>query len=779
MISVNNNLFVLDTEKTTYAFHVMPTGHMEHLYYGKKIHIDSVDGIADQREFAPGNTSSIDQEHTGISMDDVKLEISSLGKGDLREPSIEVSFANGSRTTDFIYQSYRLSKGIEQKKEIPGSYGTEDEVETLTIVLKDKSYDLTLEISYNVYSKCDVITRTNKLINNTDGEVSIYRLLSNHIDFDEGEYTFTTFTGAWAREMNRTDIKVTEVASSVSSSAGYTSNRANPFVMVTRGTCMENYGECYGFNLVYSGNHYESICKSPFGKVRFVSGINPVGFNWKLEKGESFVSPEAVMTYAVNGYNGMSGQMHAFVENHILRGTWKDQLRPVLLNSWEAAYFKINESKLLRLARKAKSVGIELFVMDDGWFGNRDDDTSSLGDWYPNKSKLPRGVKGICDKVNKLGLDFGIWVEPEMVCENSDLYRAHPDWAIRIPDRKHSEGRNQMILDLSRKDVQDYIIDSMSKVFESANIAYVKWDMNRNYTDVFSNELDCDHQGEMQHRYIMGLYRVLGVLTNKFPKILFEGCASGGNRFDLGVLCYFPQIWASDDTDAYQRSIIQNGYSYGYPLRTVSNHVSDVPNHQTLRKTPIETRFNVASFGILGYECNLCDMSKEDLRSVTEQIKWYKEHRKLMQFGKFYRGDNNPKLMAEWTIVSEDKSEASSMLMQGLTAPNTHTNILYPSGLVEDTKYTIVGRDIRFDVREFGGLINYISPVHVKQDGALHNLISKFVHMDAEKESHEMYGDAMMYAGVHLKSAFAAGGYNDQMRYWPDFASRIYYFKQK
>ena len=589
--------------------------------------------------------------------------------------------------------------------------------------------------------------------------------------------------------MKRTDMSVASARLVNSSYTGNSSNRANPFVMLSTRDCTEDYGDVYGFNLVYSGNHYESVEKSPYGKVRFLSGINPTSFEWKLAKGESFLTPEAVMTYSSTGYNGMSGQMHDFVSKHILRGPWKDRLRPVLLNSWEASYFKISESKLMRLARKARQVGIELFVMDDGWFGERNDDTTSLGDWFPDTAKLPGGVKGICDKVRALGLQFGIWVEPEMVSRESGLYLAHPEWAMEIPGKSHSEGRNQMVLDLANVEVQDHIINVMSRVFSSAEISYVKWDMNRNFSDIFSRSLPADRQGEVTHRYILGLYRVMRTLTEKFPDILFEGCASGGNRFDLGILSYFPQIWGSDDTDAAARAEIQTGYSYGYPMSCVTAHVSDCPNHQTLRRTPIETRFNVASFGVLGYECNLVDMSKDDLDAVTAQIAMYKKWREVMQFGRFYRRSSvNDSIGApgfscleplpgndtSWTVVLADKSRAVSMTMQILTHPNAQWGVLRPMGLDEDTKYHIEGRKMKFDLREFGGLINYVAPIHVKQDSLQHRTIARFYKMKAESESHDMYGDAMMYAGVHLRSAFASGGYNENMRYYPDFGSRLY-----
>ena len=790
-----NPLFILDTGHTTYAMKVLDTGHIEHLYYGRKIHMDDADGLIEQHEFAPGTTVVYSPENANFSLADMRLEMSSFGKGDVREAFLEIVNSDGSMTSDFLYSGYRESKGRDGGTEgLPSSCG--EDAEVLTVTLTDKENSLKLELIYCVYPDTDVITRTAELINEGEVDIRIRKLMSCQIDFDPGEYVFSTFTGAWAREMKRTDMSVSSARLVNSSFTGNSSNSANPFVMLSKRGATEEYGEVYGFNLVYSGNHYESVEKSPFGKVRFLSGINPTGFEWKLSKGESFLTPEAVMTYSCAGYNGMSGQMHGFVSKHILRGPWKDRLRPVLLNSWEASYFNISEAKLLRLARKAKSVGIELFVMDDGWFGGRNDDTSSLGDWYPNKKKLPHGVKGICDKVRKLGLEFGIWVEPEMVSRNSELYRAHPEWAMEIPGKKHSEGRNQMVLDLSNTEVQDYLIKAMSDVFSSADISYVKWDMNRNFSDIFSKAIPSDRQGEVSHRYMLGLYRVMRELTGKFPEILFEGCASGGNRFDLGILSFFPQIWASDDTDALCRSEIQNGYSYGYPMSTVTAHVSDCPNHQTLRRTPIETRFNVASFGVLGYECNLCDMSKDDIEAVRAQIAMYKEWREVMQFGRFYRissvndsrscgGDLPvghgisalepvPGNEISWTVVSEDKAKAVSMTMQILTHPNAQWCVLKPMGLDPDSKYHLEGRDLKFDLRDFGGLVNYVAPFHVKQDGFIHNLIAKFYKMKAESEKHDMYGDAMMYAGVHLRSAFASGGYNENMRYYPDFGSRIY-----
>jgi len=784
----NDKTFVLDTKNTTYAFELKDTGHLEHLYYGKGITLYDSDGLAEQKEFIQGNTNVVDDEHKNMTLEDIKLEMSSLGKGDIREPMIEVVNPDGSRTSDFRYESYEIAETKEESKDLPSSYG---DAKTLTVTLKDKNSGLRLDLKYYVFEAVDVISRAAVLENLSPGDVRIDRLMSTLVDFDRGEYTFHTFTGAWAREMNKTDIPVVSGKYINSSITGTSSSRANPFVMLSKKNACEDYGWVYGFNLIYSGNHYECCEVSPYGKVRFVAGINPTGFEWTLKPGEKFETPEAVMCFSDKGFNGMSSAMHDFVNSHIVRGAWKERLRPVLLNSWEAAYFDISERKLLKLAKKAAQAGIELFVMDDGWFGQRNDDTSSLGDWYPNKKKLPKGLKGICDKIKKLGMDFGIWVEPEMVSENSDLYRTHPDWAIKIPGKDHSKGRNQLILDLTRTEVQDYIIDAMSKVFSSADISYVKWDMNRTFTDFFSGNLE--NQGEVFHRYCLGLYRVMRTLTSKFPEILFEGCAAGGNRFDLGILCYFPQIWASDDSDAVCRAEIQNSYSYGYPQSTYTAHVSDCPNHQTLRVTPIETRFNVAAFAVLGYECNLCDMNKEEFEAVKTQIEYYKDHRRMFQYGNFRRVRDFKRSLEykhgsmtapgvghdlEWCVVSEDQSEAVSMIMQLNVTPNSQFCMVTPKGLSPSTKYLIEGRILKYNIKFFGSLINTSTPFHVKPEGHLVNIIAKFVKMDGEVERHIMYGDAMMNAGVHLKSAFAGVGYNNEVRFFPDFASRIYSIKE-
>lgn len=788
MIREMGQLFVLDTRHTTYCFRVMETGHLEHLHYGRKIRIEAADGLMEQHAFPPGNTNILDAEHGNFSLEDMRLEMSSYGKGDIREPFVEVVHADGSYTSDFLFEKAEIVKGKEEYQTLPGSYDESGEVEHLCVTLRDREYGLLLELHYYVYEDCDVITRSARLLNQSEESVQITRLLSAQVDFDTPDYIFSTFGGAWAREMRRSDVRLTAGKHVNASYAGTSSSRANPFVMLAREGTTEDFGECYGFNLIYSGNHYEAVEVNSFGKLRFVTGINPQSFAWQLAPGESFEAPEAVMAFSHLGYNGMSQCMHRFVREHIVRGNWKHKTRPVLLNSWEAAYFDINERKLLSLAKAGKEAGIELFVMDDGWFGTRDDDKQALGDWNVNVKKLPNGVGGLCKKIRQLGLLFGIWVEPEMVNVNSRLYEAHPDWTIEIPGKAHAEGRNQRILDLTRSEVCDYIIKKMSQVFASADISYVKWDMNRIFSDYFSAALPVEKQGEVAHRYVLGLYRCMKELTERFPDILFEGCASGGNRFDLGILCYFPQIWASDDTDALCRAEIQNSYSYGYPMSVLSAHVSACPNHQTLRSTPLETRFHVAAFGVCGYECNFSDMGREEMEAVTAQITLYKQWREVLQWGSFYRGRSFldgassvlmdlPGNQMEWTCVSEDKKKAVGFLMQKLVVPNTTFAYYRAKGLDPELCYHFYNRSLKYNVKEFGGLVNQVSPVHIKQDSLVHNLVSKFVKMDGETEDHQIYGDALMYSGVRLKQAFGGTGYNNEVRFYPDFGSRIYFME--
>jgi len=781
MIRQQQNVFILDTNNTTYCFQVLPTGHLEHLYYGAKIELteEAVEVLKEKNPFISGNLISYSEEYHQLGLENVCLEMSSYGKGDIREPFIEIIHGDGSYTSDFLYEGAKIEKGKKPLSSLPSSYAEDQrQVMHLAVTLKDAGYDQELILNYWVFEDCDVITRNAVLHNRSKDNIQLKRLMSMMLDFDESDYQFTNFTGAWAREMNRNDHPLYQGKVVNSSIAGISSNRQNPFVMLERLDTTETAGECYGFNLVYSGNHYEAAEVSCMGKLRLVSGINPEDFLFELKPGAVFEAPEAVMTYSDEGFNGMSQHMHAFVREHIVRGVWKKKERPVLLNSWEAAYFKFDEGKLLKMAKAAARAGIELFVMDDGWFGTRNDDTSSLGDWIVNHAKLPNGMKGFADKIHLLGMQFGIWVEPEMVNENSNLYREHPDWAVRIPGRPHSTGRNQMILDLTREEVRTYVIDSMTAVFESGKIDYVKWDMNRFFSDCYSRESG-KNQMEFYHRYTLGLYEVMRTLIEKFPKILFEGCASGGNRFDLGILCYMPQIWASDDTDAVCRETIQTGYSYGYPMSVISAHVSDCPNHQTLRNTSIETRFNVAAFGILGYECNLCELPEEELKAVAEQIALYKKYRRTLQFGQYYRlksGVSNSYIdhVFQWITVAEDKTQAAAFYGHGRATPNYPYGKMMFRGLDPEKIYEVKNRFYQYNIKEFGGLINMVAPIHVKKNSFVHTVISKVMKVDGEKECYRAGGNVLNCAGIKLNAAFSGAGYNEEVRLFKDYASRIY-----
>ncbi|MBE5912733.1 MAG: alpha-galactosidase [Pseudobutyrivibrio ruminis] len=777
MIKADGKVFFLNTKSTTYAFRVMETGQLEHMYYGRLINCDEPSVLKEKRAFAPGNTITYDDAHQDLTLEDVRLELSAIGKGDLREPMLEVVCADGSTSLDFVYDSYEVISGKPEFKTLPSSYDESGKVETLNVTMKDKNHGFTLILSYSVFEECDVITRSAKFINTSDESVRLTRMLSMLMDYDHPGMKITSFHGGWTREMNKSDIVLPAGKFVNASFTGTSSNRCNPLFMISEPDSCEESGDVWGFNLLYSGNHYSATEVSSFKKTRVVYGINPQNFAWDLAAGEEFEAPEAVLTYSAAGFRQMSLNMHDFVREHITRGPWKKKERPVLINSWEASYFDFTEGSLLKLAKTAKNAGAELFVMDDGWFGDRNDDHRALGDWdIVNKKKLPGGLEGLSKKVNDLGLMFGLWVEPEMINVDSELYRKHPDWAIDIPNMDHSEGRFQRLLDLCNPEVVDYMIDRMSEVFSTPGISYIKWDMNRNFSDYYSKYLPADKQLEVSHRYVLGFYRLLKTLAERFPEILMEGCASGGNRFDLGVLCYYPQIWASDNTDAVSRLAIQDGYSYGYPQSTYTAHVSACPNHQTLRVTPLESRFAVASFGVLGYELNLNDMKSEDIAAVKAQIELYKQYRKTLQFGDFYRhrADN----IYQWSIVDKDKSTSVSMLMQREIVAGDQYLKLEMAGLDSQTKYHFFGRKLEYNVKGFGDLVNTVSPIHIKQDSLVHNLVAKFVKMPGEIEDYVAYGNTLNSNGVKLVQSFVGTGFNEEVRYFPDFGARLYFVEK-
>lgn len=781
MIFANGKYFLLQTKNTSYMFRKLDLGHLEHLHYGGRLFTDSrevtemeaeivANSIAPKHFFGGGNMNMYTNGST-LHLEQMSLEMSSFGKGDIRDPFIELYYHDGNTTSDFLFDSYEVVTNPQPLNTLPSAYGASEQ---LVVTLKDSNYGAVLKLIYSVFPECDVITRSACLINESDKDIRIDRILSTQVDFDSNAFKMTSFHGRWADEMGIHESVCTggkvvceELA------AGVSGSRSNPFVIVSSLDANDQSGDCYGFNLVYSGNHYEALSSNGTNLSRFVSGIQPTGFDFLLKPSEVFEAPQAVMCFSSKGMNDMSIHMHDFVRKHIVRGLWRDKERPILINSWEASYFNISQNSLVSLAKEAAKCGIELFVMDDGWFGARNDDTSSLGDWYENKSKLPGGIKELADKITGLGMMFGLWVEPEMVNENSDLYRAHPDWAVAVPDKPHTKGRNQMILDLTRTEVQDYVIDSMKKVFSAGKVSYVKWDMNRIFSDRFSMSLPVDRQAEFQHRYYIGLYRIMKTLTEAFPEILFEGCASGGNRFDLGILSYFPQIWGSDDTDAFCRLGIQRGYSYGYPVSTIGSHVSACPNHQTLNNLPLETRFEIAAAGCFGYELNLCDMSGSDKDIIKEQVEFYKKWRKVFQFGDYYRLPDDG-----YMIVSKDKNSAVAFVVEKGSRPNNDYRCLKTKGLDDDAIYNMGERVVPLSLKEFGSLVNTMAPVHVKQDGLLHNIIDKFVNMSGENQKASATGAAFNNHGVALNASFGGTGYNADTRIMRTGDSRLYTFEK-
>ncbi len=776
MITNKDRLFNLSTKRTTYLFAVTETGHLEHLYWGRRLTKDvSIDGFAEKRSINIGGGTAYDSDHPTLFLSNLAMEYSTTGKGDYRESSIDVEYQKGLRTLDFTLQSFRILKG---KPRLFGglveSYGEQDQCTTLELTLKEKALPLRVLLTYTTFEDTDVITRRTTLHNDGQESVIIRNLASAQVDL-EGSWDLVTFDGAWARErhVNKRELKHGIYIND--SKSGVSSAEHNPAIFLTN---EEN--ECVGFNLVYSGNHRELVEVSSFGKTRVMTGINPSGFSWTLTSGERFQTPEAIMTYSPRGLEGASQNFHRFVNHHIIRGPWKFRERPVLINNWEATYFNFTEDKLLKLARESAELGIELFVLDDGWFGVQNDDTTSLGDWSVNSKKLPSGLGALSAQIKKMGMLFGLWVEPEMVSIESELYKNHPDWMIAIPNRSPSVGRNQYILDLTREDVRRYLFDTLSKTWKLADVNYIKWDMNRVFSDLYSLNGEMSNHGEFLHRYILGLYELLTKLVTEFPAVLFESCASGGNRFDLGMLCFMPQTWTSDNSDALSRLYIQEGTSYAYPLSTMGAHVSSAPNHQTLRRTELESRFNVAAFGVLGYELDITTLNRQQKETIKAQIAFYKAHRAILQYGTFTRIKlaNSASNHVVWAVASADKSELLVLFAQKLNPANPGGDILKVNAVDLNATYEVFPRQQKIDIKMFGDLLNMVSPVHITEGGIAQETISKALSFDSEVEHYRLSGEQIAYGGIKLNQQFGGTGYDAMTRVLGDFGSRIYLFKR-
>lgn len=758
-ITYDKGLFHLRTEHSSYMFRVTPQGQLEHLHYGAPVRDADAEALALKRTMPYGDSVLYPGGGAAYCLDVLPLEWSGAGRGDYRPSPIEFVTDSGSWTADFEYVGHTITPGsTETRCGLPTAYGGDM---TLAVLLRDEAAGAELRLYYTTYPDEDVITRRAELVC-TGAGLSIRKLMSLSLDLAERDLKMTTFTGSWIREAHRHDAAV-EGTLVNESRTGFSSNRANPGFILSERAADERRGRVWGFNLVYSGNHMSCVSADPRGTVRVMSGISPDRFEWRLGTGESFETPEAVMCFSAEGLGGMSRAMHDFVNRHIVRGPWAGRGRPVLVNAWEGFMFDFDAKRLLSVAKRAKAMGTELFVMDDGWFVGRDDDTGGLGDYEPDAKKLPEGVSGLAREVKKLGLGFGIWVEPEAVSPKSRLYAAHPDWAITEPGREPVYGRNELLLDLTRGEVRDYIVDSVTRLLDSAEISYVKWDMNRQMAGV---------GGAYSHRYILGLYEVLHRVFDARPDILFESCSSGGNRFDLGMLCFSPQIWASDDTDPIERLDIQRGLSYLYPLSTMGAHVSASPHAQTLRHTPLGTRFAVSCFGCLGYELDLRELSPVEMREARRQIEFYKKHRMTLQYGRLYRFDL-PDGREAFECVSRDGAEAVTGHFRRLVHAAPAFEKLPADGLDAAALYEVESLPALLRISDFGGLIKHALPVKLRPGGAILRAADSLTGLRQDTERYTASGAALM-DGIRLQNLFSGTGYDKALRLPGDFGSEIY-----
>lgn len=711
MITFNKEqqVFHLCNNQISYLIEVEEHGYLAHLYFGKKINHYSghYQYVRDMRSFGPYPEAA---DHDTFSLDTVMLEYPGYGFGDFREPAYNFKLKDGSRITDFRYDSFEIVQGKCAIEGLPHLYTNQaTEAETLIITLKDDVAQLRLKLNYTIYQDYATVIRSTTLINDSTETVEINQLASQSLDFPNRSFELIHLNGAWGRERQLTREKIEIGTKVLDSKRGSSSHHQNPFVTLVEPTTTEFQGEAYGFCLVYSGNHQTVIEKDNYSQTRVVMGMNPFNFAWQLPAGESFHSPEVVNVYSNQGLNQMSKTYHDLFNHHLIRGEHQLKERPVLINNWEATYFDFDDAKIHGIVDEAQALGIEMFVLDDGWFGERKDDHRSLGDWYEFEGKLEQGLEGIAQYVHDKGMKFGLWFEPEMISKDSDLHRAHPDWVLSVPGRPRSLSRQQHVLDFSRADVRDHIYQQMTAILDCVPIDYIKWDMNRNMTEVYSLLLDPEMQGEVSHRYILGLYEFMEKLTQAYPHILFESCSGGGGRYDAGMLYYMPQTWTSDNTDPIARLKIQYSTSLVYPISTMGAHVSAIPNHQTGRETSLDIRGNVAMSGVLGYELDLTTLSEEEKALIVKQVDFYKEHRQLLQFGDFVRLKSPyEENEVAWMFVSKDKKEAIVFYFRVLVEASAPYVTLKLAHLDETLEYQIANHVISGDALMNIGM--YIDP---------------------------------------------------------------------
>lgn len=686
-------IFQMDTKHTTYLIGLTPEGYIGHIYYGKRLKREGSSYLL-RTEEAPYTPSVYKREKMNF-MDFFPFEYPVGGVGDYRESCLDVREERGSIGCEFFFQSYRIQKGKPGLSGLPSSFGTEQEVETLTIIGEDTILKLRVILSYSVFEECDVITRSVRVENLGTQHLKLEKIYSACLDMDNKDFEMITLTGSWARERYIRRNNVHYGKQMVSSIRGESSHQEHPFLALVTPNTTQETGEVYAMNFIYSGNFIAQTELNQFGQIRMVMGIHADYFCWNLRANESFQAPEVVMTYSANGLGQMTHQLHDFYREHLIRSPYKYKKRPILINNWEATYFDFNSEKLLEIAKEAKKAGIEMLVMDDGWFGKRNFDDKALGDWTVNEEKITSGLLDLVTKVNELGMEFGIWFEPEMISPDSDLYRKHPDWAIQITGRRPTMCRAQYVLDLSRPEVLEYAYHCVADILHSAPISYVKWDMNRQLCDIGSSGLDRESQGELMHRYVLGLYQMQERLVTEFPNLLLENCSGGGARFDAGMLYYSPQIWCSDDTDAIERLRIQEGTALIYPLATMGAHISDCPNHIVGRKTPFETRGHVALAGTFGYELDITKIAKEEREMIPKQVAMCQKYQSLIQRGDYYRllSWTEQKPYDCWEVAAKDQSEALVTFVQVLAEPNRHSRVIYLRGLEENAEYQLEGTE--------------------------------------------------------------------------------------
>lgn len=747
MITESNGVFHIQKEQYSYLLKINPWGLPEHLHFGMPVQTEDAFAFASRVGLGWGCSILLDTQDTASCPDVLALEWSGSGRGDYRESPLELS----GQSADFRYAGYEIfGEGAKMSCKLPQAHGA---AETLAVYLEQPGARLTLY--YTPYPTA--LVRRTVLENTGESPFAVNKLMSMTMDIP-GSFVMTTFNGGWIAEMRRQDTLVGASKVVNESLTGSSSNRHNPGFLLSEPDATENAGIVYGFNLVYSGNHYAAAQQSLQGLTRVMQGINPSNFAKQLQPGEKLETPEAVLCWSDGGFNGLSEKMHTFVNNHIVPAYWQGRPRPVLYNSWEGCVFNFNHHRLLDLADRAKDLGCELFVLDDGWFGQRNDDKAGLGDYTVNKKKLPQGLEGLSKAIRGKGLQFGLWFEPESVNPDSDLYRAHPDWALTDAFAPIT-GRNQLLLDLTKQEVRDYIVQNVSQILDSAGISYVKWDMNRHSIAL----------GAKAHEFVLGLYEVLDRIFTPRPGILLESCSSGGNRFDLGMLCYSPQIWTSDDTDPIERLEIQGGASYLYPQSAMGAHVSAAPHAQTLRNTPLSTRGNVAFFGCLGYELDLKHLLNLEIKEIKEQIAFYKTYRQVFQYGCFRR------TALGWQVSHGNTTIAGVFHKLTHAAPG-YEQLRVP-GLDANKTYRVFSLEQAIRVGQFGGLLKHVAPVNIDPNGQVLRMADRLVTLPGGSEEMTVSGAALT-AGILLRPRFRGTGYDKNQRTQGDFGSDLYVIQE-